>query len=226
MQKRTHKQKMFESYLNLAAVEVHGHNAIHTHGLQQSGDIGRRDGHAGLHLAVLTGIAVVRNHRSDLARRSTAHRGDHQQKLHEGLVHRRQSRLHQVHVLAADVFVDLDVHLAISEAADSDVAQAKIEVLGNLLSQSGVGSASEDLNSLRQVCKKEKNETIRFVGMLLGIPRESCMMLTFSILDWLGLAIRNRDTGSKQSTRKKEHIFSSLFNIQHDDISGTELLYS
>jgi len=51
------------------------------------------------------------------------------------------------------------------------------------------------------------------------------MQRTFGILDFLRLAIRNRDTRAKQSTRQKEHILSILFNIIFDQISGTKQLY-
>lgn len=134
-------------------MQVHRHNAVHTHRLQEARHIGRRDGHAGLQLAVLSGIAVVRNDGRDLARRCSAHGGNHQQELHERLVHGRQRGLHEVHVLAANVLVHLDVALTVRESAHGDVAQAQVQVLGYLRRQSRIGIATEDLDALGQVYK-------------------------------------------------------------------------
>lgn len=140
-----------ESYLNLTAVQVHRHDAVNTHCLQQARHISRRDGHAGLQLAVLSGVAVVRNDGGDLASRRAAHGRNHQQELHQGLVHGRQSGLHKVHVLATNVLVHLDVALTVGEAADGDVSQAQVQVLGNLGRKSRIGVATEDFDALGQV---------------------------------------------------------------------------
>ena len=51
--------------LNLAAVEINRNNTVHSHGLQQASNVCCRDRDAGGHLAVLTGIAVVRDDHSD-----------------------------------------------------------------------------------------------------------------------------------------------------------------
>mmetsp|Transcript_6850 Transcript_6850/g.19381 ORF Transcript_6850/g.19381 Transcript_6850/m.19381 type:complete len:212 (-) Transcript_6850:361-996(-) len=58
--------------LNLTTVEIDRHHSTGTHGLHQLCHGGSRDGHPGLHLPVLTTVAVVRaNCRNSLGRRET-----------------------------------------------------------------------------------------------------------------------------------------------------------
>ena len=78
-----------------------------------------RDRHARLVLAVLPGVAVVGHDRGDPRRRRPAERVDHHQQLHQVLVDRVRRRLHDEHVGAADVLVDLERHLAVGEPAQA-----------------------------------------------------------------------------------------------------------
>ena len=50
-------------------------------------------------------------------------RVDHHQQLHQVVVRRRARRLHDEHVPAAHVLLDLDLHLAVGEAADVGAAE-------------------------------------------------------------------------------------------------------
>jgi len=109
-----------EEALDLVGVQVHGEHARDTHRLQQVGhDLGR-DRHARLVLAVLPGVAVIRNDRRDARRRRAAERVDHDHQLHQVLIDRpgrgRGSRLNDEHILAADVLVDLERHFSVGKA--------------------------------------------------------------------------------------------------------------
>ena len=84
------------------------------HGDQVGHQLGR-DRHARLVLAVLPGVAEVRDHRRDPARRGALGRVQHDQQLHQ-VVRRGRRRLHDEDVAAADVLVDLDRDLPVLEA--------------------------------------------------------------------------------------------------------------
>ena len=79
--------------------------------------------------------------RSALARSAAV---DHDQQLHEVVVHRRAGRLNEKHVAAADVFVDLAGDFAVGEFAERDVAQRHAEVIGDPLGERLIGGAAED----------------------------------------------------------------------------------
>ena len=79
--------------------------------------------------------------RSALARSAAV---DHDQQLHDVLVHRRAGRLNEKHVAAADVFVDLAGDFAVGKLAERDVAQRHAEVFGDPLRQGRIGGAAED----------------------------------------------------------------------------------
>ena len=79
-----------EKALNLGGVQVEGQHAVGAGGGQQVGDELGGDRHAALVLAVLAGIAVVRQHGRD-ARRAGALEGiQHDEQLHQVFVDRRQ----------------------------------------------------------------------------------------------------------------------------------------
>ena len=90
-------------------------------------------------------------------------RVDHHQQLHQVLVDGRAGGLDDEDVLAADVLVDLHVHLAVREARDVGVAQAHVQVLGDLLGQGPVRVAREQLQLVRH-------------GVLLSFPCPRKMM--------------------------------------------------
>jgi len=97
-------------------VEVERQHAIDSGRLEQVGDQLRRDRDPRLDLAVLARVAIVGQDRRDAAGRGALQRVDHDEQLHERVVHGRARRLDHEHVRAADVLVDLHVHLAVREA--------------------------------------------------------------------------------------------------------------
>jgi hypothetical protein len=92
-------------------VQVHGHDAVHAHGLEQARHVGGRDGHARRHLAVLAGVAVVGDDARDALGAGAAHGGHHEQQLHEVLIDRRAGGLDEVHILAAHIVMHLAMHI-------------------------------------------------------------------------------------------------------------------
>ena len=74
--------------------------------------VSRRD------LAVLAGVAVVRQNRANVLGRRPSQRVAHDQKLHEVLVGGRTRRLNQKDVARTHVLPDRDVDLSVRETAD------------------------------------------------------------------------------------------------------------
>ena len=97
--------------LDLRLVQIHRQHAIRAGRAQHVRHQLRRNRHARLVLPILPRVAVIRHHRRDARRRRAAERVDHDQQLDEVLVDRpgrvRAGRLHDEHVGAADVLVDL-----------------------------------------------------------------------------------------------------------------------
>ncbi len=104
-----------EKSLQLRRMQIHNQRPVRPRGGQQIGHQLRRNRTARLVLAVLPGIPEVRNHRRDAPRRSALQRIDHQQQLHQVLVHRTARRLHHEHIGAAHVLLNLDVTLAVAK---------------------------------------------------------------------------------------------------------------
>ena len=134
-----------EEALDLAAVQIDGDDAVDAHGLEETGDVGGGDGDTGLHLAVLSGVAVVGDDDGDATGTGTVEGGDHEKELHEVVVDGRAGGLDDVDILASDVLVDHNVDLAIGESADSGLAQVDAQDLGNLEGKAHVAISTEEL---------------------------------------------------------------------------------
>ena len=93
-----------EEALNLRCVQIHGKDPVGSGGGDQISHQLCRNRVAGLGLTVLAGIAEVRNNRGDTGGRSTLHRVDHDEQLHDVVVYRRAGRLHNKTVRAANRF--------------------------------------------------------------------------------------------------------------------------
>src|SRR3546814_3241676 len=94
-------------------------------------------------------------------------RVDQHQQLHEVLGRRRAGRLHDEHVLAAHVFLDLDLDLAVGERRDQRLARPHAELAAHGQCQRPVRRSEEhtsELQSLMRIsyavfCLKKKNIT-------------------------------------------------------------------
>ena len=108
------------------------------------GDQAGRDRLAGLDLFVLPGVAEVRHDQGDAAGGRPAEGVHQDQQLHQGLVDGGAGGLDDEHIHAAHTLVNLDLHFAVGEAGDVQVADRQVQVLGDLVRQFRVGVAAED----------------------------------------------------------------------------------
>ena len=117
-----------EETLDLVRMQVDGQHAVGTdHADHLRRDLGG-DRHARrARPPVLARVAEIRHHRGHACRRSALERIDERQQLHEIVGSRRAGRLDHEHFLAAHVFLDLDLHLAVGEAADQRLAERHVE---------------------------------------------------------------------------------------------------
>src|SRR5713226_8373720 len=139
-----------EEALNLRSVQVERQYAIGARSADQIRDQFRRDRHAWLVLAVLARVAVVRNDRRDATRRGALERVEHDQQLHQIVVHRWRRRLDHEDVRAADVLIDLHVVLAVGEAVQRDAARLDLELAADFLRERRVRSSGENLQGTVQ----------------------------------------------------------------------------
>jgi hypothetical protein len=126
-------------------VQVHGQHPVRASRAEQVGHQLGGDRHPRLVLAILSRVAVVRDHRRNPRGRRPAERVDHDQQLDEMLIDGRAGRLHDEHVRSPDVLVDLERDFRVREPRQSGLPQGNPEVAGNLARQLGVRAASKDL---------------------------------------------------------------------------------
>ena len=135
-----------EEALDLRGVEIHRQHAVSA----RAGDEVRHqlggDGVAALGLAVLTGIAEVRNDRGDAACRGAAEGVDHDEQLHQVVVDGLAGGLHHEHVAAADGFVDGDGDLTVCKGGHGAVAEVQPQLGTDSFCEGHVGIRSEDLD--------------------------------------------------------------------------------
>ena len=124
--------------LDLAGVQVDGHDAVGTGGGEHVGDEARGDRLAPFGLAILARVPVEGRHRGDALGRRALRGVDHDQLLHQPIVDLVGVRLEHEHVGAADVLAVPAVDLAVRERRERDVAQRDVQVLCNLGRQLGV----------------------------------------------------------------------------------------
>ena len=99
-------------------------------------------------------------------------RVEHDQQLHQVVVHRRARGLDHEDVLAADVLVDLDVNLSVGEARDIGVAQRHLERLGDLLGERTVRVPREEL---QLISHRSPLRALR-APCPVPLPRPSCLV--------------------------------------------------
>jgi hypothetical protein len=109
------------------------------------------DGHARLVLAVLARVSEVGDDGVDAGRRRPVRRVDQQQQL-DDVVTGRGGALDDEQVAAADVFVDADEDLSVRELLDGDLAERKLQVLGDLPGERKVGRAGQQHGATAREC--------------------------------------------------------------------------
>ena len=135
-----------EESLDLAGVQVERQHAVDAGAFDQVGDELGRDRRTRPRLAVLAGVAEVRDHGRD-APRGRPLQGIHQdQQLHEVVVGGERRRLDDEHVLAAHVLLDLDENLHVGEAPHLALGEGELEVGADRLGQRTVAVAADELH--------------------------------------------------------------------------------
>ena len=122
--------------------------AVRAGGGQQIGNQLRADRHARPVLAILPGIAVIRNHHRDARRRGALQRVDHDQQFHQVLVHRIAGGLHHEHVHAANVLEQLEIDFAVGEALQLGLAHRHADVTCRSPRPAAGWPSAEDLEAL------------------------------------------------------------------------------
>ena len=138
-----------EEPLDLLRVQVDGEHAVGSGGGEHVRDEFRGDGHAGLVLAVLTGVAEVGQHGGDAGGARAAGGVDHDQQLHQIVVGPVAGRLDQKGVGAADILLKLREDLAVGKVRDVDFAKVDAKVVGNLLRKLRMRGSGIDANVFR-----------------------------------------------------------------------------
>ena len=134
-----------EEPLDLGGMEVHGQDAVRARGRQQVGHELGGDRDAGLVLLVLPRVAEVRQHGGDPRGGGPAERVEQDEELHDVVVDGGARRLHDEHVGAPHVLVDLAVVLAVGEVVQRELSERDPEIRADLLRERRMRAAREDL---------------------------------------------------------------------------------
>ena len=129
-------------------MEIHGQHAVSTGGGDHIGHQLGGNGIPALGLAVLTGVAEIGHHSGDTAGGSALAGVDHDEQLHQAVVDGLAGRVNEKDIAAANGLIQRDGRLPIGEMRDLSLAQLGTDDLADVLCQSRVGVAGEDLDVL------------------------------------------------------------------------------
>jgi hypothetical protein len=148
LEEHRHRVKVIErdreEALDLPRVQVHRDDASGARGGDQVGDEFRADRRARGDFAVLARVSVIREDGRDLLRARALHGVDHDQELHQRVVHGLTGGLDDVGVAAPDVFLDLDEDFPVAEALDGGLAEGLAELFTDLVRDRAVGVPRKD----------------------------------------------------------------------------------
>src|SRR5215210_2088665 len=133
-----------EEALDLADVQVHRHHPSSACDAYHVRHQSCRYGLAGLGLAVLPRVGEPGEDRDDALRRRPPGRVDHDEKLHEVVVHRLAQGLHDENVRAPDALLVSGVHLTTRELGKLDLAETYIQPLGYALGELRIAAPGEE----------------------------------------------------------------------------------
>ena len=133
-----------EEALDLRGMKVDAEDAVGSRRHDEVGDELRRDRDTRLVLAVLPRVTVVREHRRHARRRGALERVEHDEELHDVGIGRRARGLHDEHVRAPDVLLDLTVVLPVGEVVEGDAAGLPAEVAADLTREGQMRPPPED----------------------------------------------------------------------------------
>ena len=117
-----------EEALDLAGMQIERQHAVDAGIGDQIGDELGRNRRARSDFAVLPRIAEIGDHRRDAPRRRAPQRVDDDQQFHQMVVGGKRGRLDDENVGAAHVFLDLDEHFHVGEAAHHGLGQRVAEI--------------------------------------------------------------------------------------------------
>ena len=137
-----------EEALNLALVQVKRDDTVHAGALEQVGHQACGDGLAGAGLAVLAGVAVVRDDGGDAAGGGALGGIGGNEQLHEHVVHAAGHGLDEEHVGAADGRVVAGVDLAVRELLERDGREFHPQLGGDFLRERTVRGTREHTQAL------------------------------------------------------------------------------
>src|SRR5699024_11137427 len=112
-----------EEALDLRGVQVHGEDAVGSGLGDEVGDELGGDGVAAFGLAVLPGIAKVRDNGGDASGAGAAHGVDHDQKFHQVVVDGLAGGLDYENIRASDGFPETEGYLAVGKGGNRAVAE-------------------------------------------------------------------------------------------------------
>ncbi|GET93636.1 phosphoribosylpyrophosphate synthetase, putative [Leishmania tarentolae] len=129
-----------EKALNLAAVQIHRHDAVDAHLCHHPCHGGRTDGNAARVLAVLASVTVVRDHGNHAACRGQLQCVNNQKQFHHRLIHVRAGAvatgwLNDKDVIAADRLEDLYNCLPVGKATDTAGGDGDVQIAAHVLGE-------------------------------------------------------------------------------------------
>ena len=139
-----------EKALQLLCVQIHRQHAVCAGDGYQIRHKFCRNGHAAFILAVLPGIAEIRDHRRYPRCTCAFETIEENQKLHQILIHRSARRLHHKAVAPANIVLKLDEFFAVRKYFYLRAAQRNAEIFAYLGGQIGICRAAEYFNIIIQ----------------------------------------------------------------------------
>jgi len=136
----------FEEALDLAGMQIDGDVAVCAGGFDQVSDQAGGNRDARLVLFVGAGVGQVGDDHGDAPRRVALEGVDHDEHFHDVVADRCAHRLHQVNVLAADAFLQLDEDVLVGEHGAGVAARLQAQVVANLAAQLLAGRSAEQLD--------------------------------------------------------------------------------
>ena len=154
-----------EKALDLAGVQIHGHQAVHAGRRQKVGHHFGADGRARADLPVLAGVAVIGNDSGNAAGAGPFQGVQHQAELHEVEVDRSAGGLNDKNVVAPDIVAYFNANFPVAECLAHRRRNPATEVVANGGGKLRVGTACQNFKIARH------DEPDRF--MCMGLQTKS-----------------------------------------------------